>query len=87
VSGTSVGLMTRRICSILWRSGLWKGGWVARVFSGCHDKRREGGGESSSTHQTTMHGKDLLINDRGNGETVETIGESLPKLYVVSPFA
>lgn len=34
-----------------------------------------------------MHGEDLLINDGGNGETVEAVGESLPKLDVVSALA
>lgn len=34
-----------------------------------------------------MHGKDLLINDSGNGQTVEAVGESLPKLDVVTTLA
>lgn len=34
-----------------------------------------------------MHGEDLLINDGGNGETVEAVGESLPELDVVSALA
>lgn len=34
-----------------------------------------------------MHGEDLLINDGGNRETVEAVGESLPELDVVSALA
>lgn len=34
-----------------------------------------------------MHGKDLLVNDGGNGEAVEAVGESLPELDVVSALA
>ena len=37
--------------------------------------------------QSTMHCEDLLINDCCNGQAVETIGEGLPQLDVVSPFA
>ena len=34
-----------------------------------------------------MHGEDLLIDDGGNGQAVEAVGESLPKLDVIPPFA
>lgn len=34
-----------------------------------------------------MHGEDLLINDGGNGQAVEAVGKSLPKLDVVAPLA
>lgn len=34
-----------------------------------------------------MHGKDLLINDGGNGQAVEAIGKRLPKLNVVTALA
>ena len=34
-----------------------------------------------------MHGEDLLIDNGGNGQAVEAIGKSLPKLDVVPPFA
>lgn len=37
--------------------------------------------------QTTVHGEDLLIDDGGNGQAVEAVGESLPKLDVIPPFA
>jgi hypothetical protein len=37
--------------------------------------------------QTTMHGEDLLVNDGGNWQTIEAIGEGLPELNVVSPLA
>lgn len=37
--------------------------------------------------QTTVHGEDLLVNDSSNGETVEAVGEGLPKLDVVSTLA
>lgn len=33
--------------------------------------------------ETTMHGEDLLIDDGGNGQTVEAVGEGLPQLDVV----
>lgn len=34
-----------------------------------------------------MHGEDLLVNDGSNGQAVEAVGESLPKLDVVSSLA
>lgn len=34
-----------------------------------------------------MHGEDLLIDDGGNRETVEAVGESLPQLDVVTALA
>ena len=34
-----------------------------------------------------MHGEDLLINDGGNGQAVEAVGEGLPQLDVVSSLA
>lgn len=34
-----------------------------------------------------MHGEDLLIDDGGNGQAVEAVGESLPQLDVVSSLA
>ena len=34
-----------------------------------------------------MHGEDLLINDGGDGQAVEAVGESLPKLDVVASLA
>lgn len=34
-----------------------------------------------------MHGEDLLVNDGGNGQAVEAVGESLPQLDVVSSLA
>ena len=34
-----------------------------------------------------MHSEDFLINDCGNWQAVEAIGESLPKLDVVPPLA
>jgi hypothetical protein len=34
-----------------------------------------------------MHGENLLIDDSGNGETVETICKGLPELDVVTSFA
>jgi len=34
-----------------------------------------------------VHGEDLLINDGGNGQAVEAVGKSLPKLDVVAPLA
>jgi hypothetical protein len=37
--------------------------------------------------QTAVHGEDLLVNDSGNGQAVEAVGEGLPELDVVSPFA
>lgn len=37
--------------------------------------------------QSTVHGENLLINDRRNWQTVEAVGESLPKLDVVSSLA
>ena len=32
-----------------------------------------------------MATEDLLINNSGNRQTVEAVGEGLPQLYVVSP--
>lgn len=37
--------------------------------------------------QTTVHGEDLLIDNGGNRQAVEAIGEGFPKLDVVPPFA
>lgn len=37
--------------------------------------------------QTTVHGENLLVNDGGNGEAVEAVGEGLPELDVVSALA
>lgn len=34
-----------------------------------------------------MHGEDLLVDDGSNGQAVEAVGEGLPKLDVISPFA
>jgi hypothetical protein len=34
-----------------------------------------------------VHGEDLLIDDGGDGQAVEAVGESLPKLDVVSSLA
>jgi hypothetical protein len=34
-----------------------------------------------------VHGENLLINDGGNGETVEAVGECLPELDVVTALA
>jgi hypothetical protein len=34
-----------------------------------------------------VHGEDLLINDGGNGQAVEAVGKSLPKLDVVASLA
>ena len=34
-----------------------------------------------------MHGEDLLVNDGSDWQAVETIGESLPQLNVISPLA
>ena len=37
--------------------------------------------------QTTVHGEDLLIDDSGDGQAVEAVGECLPQLDVVSALA
>lgn len=37
--------------------------------------------------ETTMHGKDLLVNDGGNGQAVEAVGKRLPQLDVVASLA
>jgi hypothetical protein len=37
--------------------------------------------------ETTVHGEDLLVDDGGNGQAVEAVGEGLPELDVISPFA
>ena len=37
--------------------------------------------------QTTMHGKNLFVNDRSNWQAVEAISESLPKFDIVTSFA
>jgi hypothetical protein len=34
-----------------------------------------------------MHAKDFLVNDRGDRETIETVGECLPQFHIVSPLA
>jgi hypothetical protein len=34
-----------------------------------------------------VHGEDLLVNDGGNGQAVEAVGEGLPQLNVVSSLA
>ena len=37
--------------------------------------------------ETTVHGEDLLVNDRSNGQAVEAIRKSLPQLDVVPALA
>lgn len=34
-----------------------------------------------------MHGEDLLVDNGSNGQAIETIGERLPQLDVISPLA
>lgn len=34
-----------------------------------------------------MHGEDLLVDDGGNGQAVEAVGERLPQLDVVTALA
>ena len=37
--------------------------------------------------ETAVHGEDLLVDDRGNGQAVEAVRERLPQLDVVSALA
>ncbi len=37
--------------------------------------------------EATVHGEDLLVDDGGNGEAVEAVGERLPQLDVVAALA
>jgi hypothetical protein len=37
--------------------------------------------------ETSVHGEDLLVDDSGDRQAVEAVGESLPQLDVVSSFA
>lgn len=37
--------------------------------------------------QATMHGEDLLVDDGGNGQAVEAVGEGLPQLDVIPSLA
>ena len=37
--------------------------------------------------QAAVHGEDLLVNDGGNGQAVEAVGEGLPQLDVVAALA
>ena len=37
--------------------------------------------------QSPVTTEDLLVNNRGDGETVETVGECLPQLDIVPSFA
>jgi hypothetical protein len=37
--------------------------------------------------ETTVHCEDLLIDDSGNGQAIEAVGEGLPELNVVSALA
>lgn len=74
VSGTSVGRMTLRICSIDWRSGLNP---PCILFA--HSPRVKSDGMDAR--------KDLFVNDGGDREAVEAICEGLPQLDVVAPFA
>jgi hypothetical protein len=34
-----------------------------------------------------VHGKDLFVNDGGDGQAVEAVGKRLPQLDVISPLA
>ena len=34
-----------------------------------------------------MHGEDLFVDDRRDGETIEAISECLPQLNIISPLA
>lgn len=59
---------------------------MAAYISGAHDAtdllhRVQVGAE------TTVHGENLLVDDSGNGKTVEAIGEGLPELDVVATLA
>lgn len=37
--------------------------------------------------ETTVHGEDLLVDNSGNGQTVEAVGKGLPELNVVATLA
>lgn len=83
VSGTSVGLMMRLICSMDWRSG-------ERPV----DHRGERGGINSRPREccgrgaelTSMAAEDLLVHDGGDGQAVEAVSEGLPQLDVEPAF-
>jgi hypothetical protein len=55
-------------------------------ISGAHDAANLLHGVQVRT-ETSVHGKDLLIDDGRNGQAIEAIGECLPKLDVVSSLA
>ena len=59
---------------------------VTTYISGTHDSADLLHGVEIGA-QTTVHGEDLLVNDGGNGQAVEAVGESLPQLDVVSALA
>ena len=42
---------------------------------------------NAETYETAVHGEDLLVNNRSDGETVEAIGKSLPQFDVITSFA
>ena len=45
------------------------------------------GASSPAKHERTVHAEDLLVDDGGNGQAVEAVGERLPQLDVVPPLA
>ncbi len=78
MSGTSVGRITRRICSIDWRSG---------DCGGVRCQRDHGMGRPAESHQSAVHGKDLFVDDGSDGQAVEAVGKRLPQLDVVAALA
>lgn len=80
VSGTSVGLIMRLICSIDCRSGerpATENG-VTAVRSGVDD--------ALNVTQTSVTAEDLLVHDGGDGQAVETVGKRLPQFDVEPAF-
>lgn len=79
-SGTSVGRMTLRICSMDWRSGERPGERSHGVL------RRAVALQVTQSQPTSMTAEDFLIYNRSHGQTVEAICEGLPQLDVIASF-
>ena len=66
--------------------GKGKGLEIITYICGAHDTTDLLHGVEIWT-ETTMHGKDLLVNARSNRQTVEAISEGFPEFNVVPPLA
>lgn len=83
-SGTSVGRITLRICSMDWRSGERPGEASHTRFSLANLMQTRF--KVIQSQPTSMTAEDFLIDNSSHRQTVEAICEGLPQLYVIPSF-